>query len=235
MLPRFENAAGGWSCVLLQRRWVEGKRIDTRRRTRERCGKKVEVRREELGPCYIKSGAECVSVLCSRPLLKAAGAVLVAHTVDSAATGFNKGGWRGLDCAPMHGLLKRNESLMRWQTPPLSISDGKEASPSASRRGHVAGFFSLRRQIPQITQLCNFGRSQQDSRTLSRAKWLLSFFSYDCRVPWRWKERWLTLLWKCGSAAVECRSKHSSKWPIRGTEWRQNIGYNYSAFHSSFM
>lgn len=35
--------------------------------------------------------------------------------------------------------------------------------------------------------------------------------------------------------AAECRSKHSSKWPIRGTERRQNTGCNYSRFQRSFM
>lgn len=79
------------------------------------------------------------------PLLMAAGTVLLTHGVDAAATGLNK----GADVAPtvaMRGLLKRNESLTRWET--LSISDVKEASAICLEAGPHLPIFSspLRRE-----------------------------------------------------------------------------------------
>lgn len=79
------------------------------------------------------------------PLLMAAGTVLLAHGLDAAATGLNK----GVDVASsatMRGLLKRNESLTRWET--LSIADVKEAFAICLEAGRHLWIFSspLRRK-----------------------------------------------------------------------------------------
>lgn len=74
------------------------------------------------------------------PLLVAAGTVLLTRGVDSGATGLNKGA-DVASSAAMRGLLKRNESLTRWEA--LSISDVKEALAICLEAGRHLRIFSF--------------------------------------------------------------------------------------------
>lgn len=119
---------------------------------------------------------------------------------------------RGGMHACVHGLLKRNESLTRWgNATVVNIRCNRVFAVclEAGRRLRIFPRCKSRKSLNYAT----FGRSQQDCRTLSGAKWLLSFLFFspqDCLLPEDEK--------KDARLCEEWRSQHASERPVRGAE-----------------
>lgn len=204
------NASTHWKCCwwlkLLQRRWVEKKRWmpyeypDT-------VGRKWS-----FWQGYRKSKAECVSVLYVHPLWKTPEIVLTAHTVDSAATGFNN----RLVCAAalpcMHGLFKRNEFLMRWESTTVVDIRRKRGFAICLEAGRHLQIVPRCKSCKSLNYAILGGVSRIPEPCPEQSDYFLSFFSTRLWRYLKMKDAWL---------CDECRSQHASKWPVRGTEQRR--------------